>query len=145
MQETVVEETIVKETTGTKGKKRTRMESDTSTKSKKKRANKKHDDDDDDDYGDSGDSTHKKKAEIPKVDSVVAEKPTSTVQTDSDDLDPFDYPFDTTPVTAPPSKLKKGPAPATKPLAPPATSKPSRAAASKVKYVEIFSDDDDSD
>lgn len=36
-------------------------------------------------------------------------------------------------------------APAPKQKVPPASSKPSRAVKAKVKYVEIFSDDDDND
>jgi hypothetical protein len=130
-------------------KKRSRAEADTTSKSKKKRT------DQNDDSGDSEEKdTKKKKPEVEKAEieeAAMPEKETQAAPDNSqlDDIDPFDYPFDATPIQSLTKNNKKA-APATKGKPAPASipskpSKPSRAVKAKVKYVEIASDDDDGD
>jgi hypothetical protein len=121
-------------------KKRSRSEGDTNSKSKKKRTN--NNDDSGTSVGSVEESTPDEEPDI----KAEKEKPAAPTRAPLDDLDPFDYPFDTTPIQAPIKNNKKAtPAPKTKPTPASISSKPSRAAKSKVKYVEIVSDDDDGD
>lgn len=86
--------------------------------------------------------TEAKKPVTPEEETLAA---SNSSQLD-DDIDPFDYPFDATPIQSlTKNSTKAAPAPKSKPASASVPSKPSRAVKAKVKYVEIFSDDDDND